>query len=328
MGKRVRPAASDRPLPRVLRAVVIDALQLGVGEQLPTNAHYARTVGGTAGTIQRAMAVLAEQGAVTTTSHGTRGRAVESIDLGRAWALAGLAPVRLLLPPGGPEEVEQLSDALTDELTTVGIPHTVRHERGGARRLDSIADDRADVAVVSAGVLDAAARQLGDVHVRLLGPGTYYGRGRLVSVRRSAELAAVPARVAIDRDSPDHVALTEASYPREGGYTYVDHPFPDVPAAVLRGDVDAGVWHRSHSLIPLDLAGLTCVPLPDRAEAVWSEISAAALVGSASRQELISVLRAILAGPRWSSATSGGADLQSRTRSAAAVAEGASVRRP
>ncbi|MEV5302558.1 MULTISPECIES: YhfZ family protein [Amycolatopsis methanolica group] len=299
MNDRIRPAASDRPLPRVLRAVVIDALQLGVGERLPTNAHYARTVGGTAGTIQRAMATLAEQGAVTTTSHGARGRAVESIDLGRAWALAGLPPVRLLLPPGGPEEVELLSEALTDDLTVAGIPHTVRHQRGGSRRLDSIADDRADVAVVSAGVLEAAARRLGDVHVRQLAPGTYYGRGRLVSVRRAAELAVVPQRVAIDWDSPDHVALTEASYPRAAGYTYVGHPFPDVPAAVLRGDVDAGVWHRSHTLIPLDLAGLACVPLPDRAEVVWSEISAAALVGSARRQELTSVFRAILTDPRW-----------------------------
>lgn len=299
MGQPVHPASSDRPLPRVLRAVVVDALRLGVGAQLPTNAHYARTAGGTAGTIQRAMSTLAEQGAVTTTSHGARGRTVESIDVGRSWALAGLPYIRLLLPPGGPEEVEQLSDALTDELTSAGIPHTVRHQRGGARRLDSVAENRADVAVVSAGVLDAAARRLGDVHVRLLRPGTYYGPERLVAVRRAAEAARTPVRVAIDRDSPDHVALTEAAYPEADGYHYVDHPFPDVPAAVLRGDVDAGVWHRSYSLIPPELAGLACLPLTDRAGAVWSAISAAALVGSGRRQELATVFRSILAGPRW-----------------------------
>ena len=131
MSQGLHPTSSDRPLPRVLRALVVDALQLGVGAQLPTNVHYARTVGGTAGTIQRAMSTLAEQGAVTTTSHGARGRTVESIDLGRSWALAGLPHIRLLLPPGGPEEVEQLSEALTDELTSVGVPHTVRHPPAG-----------------------------------------------------------------------------------------------------------------------------------------------------------------------------------------------------
>jgi YhfZ C-terminal domain len=297
MSQRVGPATSDRPLARVLRAVVVDALARGVGAQLPTNAHYARTVGGTAGTIQRAMGELAEQGAVTTSSHGARGRTVTSIDLGLSWALAGLAPVRFLLPPGGPEEVEKLSDALTDDLTAAGIPHTVRHQRGGARRLDSIADGRADVAIVSAGVLDGAARRLGEVHVRILRPGTFYGPGRLVAVRRAAEVGQTPSRVAIDRDSPDHVALTEAAYPHTGGFVHVDHPFPDVPAAVLRGDVDAGVWHRSHSPIPLDLVGLACTSMPDSAEAVWSAISAATLVGSADRQELASVLRSVLADP-------------------------------
>ena len=50
MGERVRPAAWDRPLPRVLRAIVLDALRLGTGAALPTNAHYLGTVGATAGT--------------------------------------------------------------------------------------------------------------------------------------------------------------------------------------------------------------------------------------------------------------------------------------
>ncbi|GAA3586939.1 hypothetical protein GCM10022222_84540 [Amycolatopsis ultiminotia] len=294
MTQDVRPTASDRPLPRVLRAVVIDALRLGIGERLPTNTHYARTVGGTAGTIQRAMTTLADQGALTTTSHGAGGRTVGSIDLRRAWALAGLDPIRLLLPPGGPEEIEQLSETLTDELTAAGIPHTVRHQRGGARRLDSLGTDRVDVVVVSSGVLDAAAHRVGDdIHVRLLAPGTYYGANQLVSVHRTRDEGTEPHRIAIDRDSPDHVALTEATYPREDGYQYVDHPFPDVPAAVLRGDTDAGIWHRSHSVIPLELAGLTCHQLTAPAETVWSRISAAALVGSGSRPEVKSVLRAI-----------------------------------
>ncbi|MDN5913654.1 MAG: hypothetical protein L0I76_00805 [Pseudonocardia sp.] len=280
--------------------MVVDALRLGVGGRLPTNAHYARTVGGTAGTIQRAMGALADQGAVITSSYGTRGRAIESIDLGRAWALAGLPPIRLLLPPGGPEEVDRLSDALTDDLTAVGVPHTVRHQRGGTRRVDSLGAGRADVAVVSAGVFRAATGRLGvDSPVRLLAPGSYYGPGRLVIVSRTVDAGQRRARVAIDHDSPDHIALTEAAFPTEAGYDHVEHPFPDVPAAVLRGDVDAGIWHRSHSVIPLDLAGLTCLPLPGGAENVWSEISAAALVGDEARQELGSVLRSILTSPPW-----------------------------
>jgi hypothetical protein len=265
---------------------------------MPTNAHYARTVGGTAGTIQRAVSALAEQGALTMTSHGTRGRAVESIDLGRAWAFAGLTPIRLLLPPGGPEEIERLTEALTDDLTAAGIPHTVRHQRGGARRLDSVREGRADVAVLSSGVADTAC-DLERMHLRHLAPGTYYAPDGLVSVQRAVDRGRVPRRIGIDPDSPDHVALTEATYPRRAGHVYVERPFPDVPAAVLRGEINAGIWHRRHSVIPLDLAGLSTERLPECAREVWAGISGATLVGSGDRSELATVMRSILTERRW-----------------------------
>ena len=66
-----------------------------------------------------------------------------------------------------------------------------------------------------------------------------------------------------------------------------------MPAAVLRGDVDAGVWHRSPSVVPLDLAGLACIPLGPAATQVSAEIFAAALVGAPERPELRAVLDAV-----------------------------------
>ena len=69
--------------------------------------------------------MLAEQEALTTTSHGAAGRQIGSLHVGRAWTLAGLAPVRLLLPPSGPVEFDALVDGMTDRLTGLGLPHTV-----------------------------------------------------------------------------------------------------------------------------------------------------------------------------------------------------------
>ena len=299
MGERAdppAPAVLQRPLHQALRAIVVDALRVGVGAPLPTNSHYLRTVGASAGTIQRAMTLLAEQDALTVTSRGPRGRIVDSVDVGRAWNIAGLAPLRLLLPPSGPIEIEVLTESLAGELTALGLPHTIRHQRGGARRIDAIAAGVVDLAVVSAGVLNAAAQRLDLAQTRVFAPGTYYAAGRLVSVSL-ADVRGLPspgARVAIDPDSPDHVLLTEAAYPRADGYRYVECAFPDVPAAVLRRDVDLGIWHLSHTVIPLDLAGLRCTELaaPD-ALGAWRSLSAAALVGSTRRRELASVLAAV-----------------------------------
>jgi hypothetical protein len=285
------------PLQQALHAIVTDALRVGVGASLPTNNQYLHTLGSSAGTVQRAMKLLADQDVLTVTAHGHLGRAVASLDIGAAWHIGGLAPLRLLFPPSGPVEADVLTELLASELSTLGVPHTIHHRRGGARRTDAVAAGHYDLAVVSAGALDDAVRRgvipaSGAAPALVLAPGTYYAPGRLVAVTRTADGPPGPAaRVAIDRDSPDHVALTESAYPPGQGYTYVDCRFPEVPAAVLRRQVDVGIWHLSHSVIPLDLAGLSCTGLEAiSASGDWSTLSAAALVGWPSRGELRSVL--------------------------------------
>nr|WTB28565.1 hypothetical protein OG781_02380 [Streptomyces sp. NBC_00830] len=294
------PSATQRPLDQALRAIVVDALRVGVGAALPTNSHYLRTLSASAGTVQRAMKLLADQGALVTTSRGHLGRTLDSLNIGAAWHIAGLPPLRLLFPPSGPVEIDVLTESLAGELTELGVPHTVHHQRGGARRIDAIAAGDYDLAVVSAGALNAAVQRtdnegLGAAPTLVLTPGTYYAPRRLVSVTRTNDPAPAPeARVAIDPDSPDHILLTESAYPPCHGYTYVHCKFPEVPTAVLRGQVDVGIWHLSHTVIPLDLAGLSCTDMEDLATTTgWRDLSAAALVGWPRRSELTSVLASI-----------------------------------
>lgn len=285
-----------------VRRIVTDALARGTGATLPTNADYLRDHGIGAGTIQRALNLLGERDALHVVSHGHRGRSIRSIDVGQAWQAAGLAPIRLLLPPGGSVEIDVLEHAMAEGLTDLGIPHTVHHSRGGAGRLHSVMAGEHDMAVVSGGVgLDAAGDDGSGLSaaararlVRPLGPGTYYAPGRLAVVRRTADLARTPRRIAIDSQSPDHVALTRTEFPPDSGVVYVETHFPGVPEAVLRGEVDAGIWHLQHSVIPLDLAGLTTDRLtrPASVEA-WQRLSPAVLIGWTGRPELAAVLAAL-----------------------------------
>jgi len=161
-----------------------------------------------------------------------------------------------------------------------------------------------DLAVVSAGAYDGTigsvqgADESGGpegegvaILSRRLESGTYYAEGRLVVVRLAGSDPVGPLRVAIDRGSPDHVVLTDAEFPVDAGHTYVDTPFPSVPAQVLRNAVDVGIWHVTRSIIPLDLAGLATDALStEAAKAAWSELSGAVLIGSPSRPELRSVM--------------------------------------
>ena len=250
MGERVRPAAWDRPLPRVLRAIVLDALRLGIGAALPTNAHYLGTVGATAGTIQRAVAVLAEQEALTTTSHGAAGRQIGSLHVGRAWTLAGLAPVRLLLPPSGPVEIDALVDRITDRLDRARPPS---HREAPARRFPPARRRGRGRRGRRGGVVGGARRaadRLGEVPIRQLGPGTFYAAGAVVSVVRAADpRRGPPASPSIATPPTTHCSPRPHTRPMRATSTS-SVPLPEVPAAVLRGDVDAGVWHRSPSVVP------------------------------------------------------------------------------
>lgn len=289
LGQRLQPAVA---------AIAVEALARGVGGTLPTTSTLQADLGLGAGTVQRALTSLRERGALLTTSRGQLGRVVDRLDVGACWRAAGLAPVRMLLPPAGVVEIEVLAEQLASSITGMGIAHTVRHQRGGAARLRSVAAGTDELAAVSGATwaaLDESNREsIGTA--RPLPPGSYYAPDRIVVVRRTADAGRTGRRrVAVDPESPDHIAFTEAVFGSSSdAVELVEVPFTTVPAAVLRGHVDAGVWHVTRSVIPLDLAGLTLTPvdMPSLSD-VWANASGAVLVATHRRPELRAVLRSL-----------------------------------
>lgn len=285
-------------LHQAVQVIVKDALSRGVNSPMRTNIAFQEAYGVSAGTMQRALALLADRGALEVVSRGHLGRVIRSLDLAQCWQAAGLDPVRLALPPSGPPEADVLADQLAEGLTASGIPHTVKHLPGGAARLAAVRSGAHDLTVVSAGILAHSAHSwpAGDATalLRQFPAGTYYAPGRLVVVRLTHDARDAGLRVAIDENSPDHAALTRTAFPRSAGHAYVPTTFTGVPRAVLTGDVDAGVWHIARSVVPPRLAGLRLDPLTDPATMELARaLSPAVLVGSPSRPELAPVIAAL-----------------------------------
>lgn len=282
----------ERAVQRALRAVAIDALVAGEGGRLPTIAHYQGTLGLGAGTVQEALSILDAAGALTTVARGHLGRSIQSFDIGGLWRLAGLGALRCVLPPPGSLEQRGLVEALVSELDRVGIQQSIVHRRGARLRIECVRTDGSDVATASRGSLarlvDPAASA--DLVTIGLGKDTYYAPDRMrVISRDNWDSSTVPekTRVAIDRDSWDQVELTEAEFPPELGYQYVEWSFPRAPVAVARGIADVAVWHKMELLIPLELAGLTSRSLRrPEALAVRESLSEAILLMPSSRPEL------------------------------------------
>ena len=294
-----RPSSGGQTgLGSALRVIALDALAKGPGATLVKNSTLRDDLGFSAGTIQRALDVLADRGALRTVSRGHLGRRIEEVDVGECWQSAGLDPLRVVLSPGGAIEMDVLETVLAEELTNLGIAHTVQHQRGGAPRLHSIANGSNDLTVVSAGTFEGVRAQSGGEWQgveRALSAGTYYAPDRLVVLRRRTDVTAgSEARlVAIDRTSFDHEALTLAEF-AEGPVEFMEVPFTEVPAYVHAGVVDAGVWHVTRSAIPPVQAGLALLPFErPRGRAVRDALSAAVVVGWQGRTEIRSVLDAL-----------------------------------
>lgn len=285
-------------LQSAIRAIVLDALAKGPGATLTKNTDLRTTLGVSAGTAQRALDVLAERGALRTVSRGHLGRRIEEVSVGECWQAAGLSPLRVTLSPGGAIEMDALESTLGEELTAAGIPHTVSHLPGGMVRASAVAAGTHDLTVISSGTLESyqgAAESAWPGPSRALGPGTYYAPGRVVAVWRAQESSTTtPRNVAVDPTSPDHVALTTAEFASGRSISMMEVPFPDVPAYVLAGLVDAGVWHIANSAIPVELAGLRLEPLRAvQSKIVLGQLSRAVLAGSGRRPEILSVIDAI-----------------------------------
>ena len=282
-----------------VRKIVTDALAGGVGSTLPTNVQYHTSNGFTAGSIQRAIELLRERGALEIESRGPLGRVIDSIDIGQCWQAAGLGPVDLLIPPAGLIELDVLAEHATRWLTQNGIPNAILHGHGGHNRLASVATGEHDLAVVSKSTFTMVRpSQLnspaGLSLVRELDLNTFYGPSRVIVVRRAGEGSTVPRRVAIDRSSPDHVALTNAEFSPGSAFEFVDIVFPRTLAWVRTGRVDAAIWHVTRTDVPLELAGFETTEMEHVSPAsVGIDTSRAVMIASPSRPELASVLQAI-----------------------------------
>ena len=280
-----------------VRAIVLDAMSKRPGDTLTKNDDFRAALGVGVGTVQRALDLLADRGALRTVSRGHLGRRIEAVDPGQCWQAAGLPPIRISLSPPGSVEINSLEETLGDELVRLGVPHTVRHVRGGNRRLEQLNSGDFDLTVVSAGTFDGLVGSWASTPAmisRQLDAGTYYAPERLLVLTAGRRADHELLRIAIDRESFDHEALTLAQFPPGPGRQYLEVPYPEVPAFVLAGLADAGIWHVTRSAVPLGMAGLTSRPMAGAdAAATRDRLSGATIAGWAGRPELVAVLESL-----------------------------------
>lgn len=266
---------------RSVQLLAEDMLGRAAGNRIPTTIEYQKQLGVGSGTVQKAMAILENSGAVTLSRHGHLGTRLLEQDEGVLWSVSGRGQVRLVLHPPGAIDGFGLLQGLHTEFDELSVPLDVRYLQGGEARAELVTDGTVDLAVLSASAAGSLRRGLSrKLRTVELGAGIYYAPGSLSVVRRaSGPKRPRRLRVAIDRASHDHEVLTEAEFPPGSKHAYVDCPYPEVLTALLEDRIDAGVWHNTLLPVPLAAMGLTVAPLTStRVDEVIDSVSEAVLL--------------------------------------------------
>lgn len=278
-----------------VRALALDILCRGLGSRLATNVQYQESLEVGSGTVQKALQWLARAGVVALQARGHQGTYITDLDFGGLWRVAGLGELWISMTQPGAVEAHGLAQGLAEEAHRLGVPLVFEYVRGAQERTNRVLKGNATAVVLSCG----AATSIGvssrhrSLDVLDLGPHTYYAQSSVVVIApRGAQRP--PERIAIDRASYDHEQLTLAEFPPEDGYHYVECDFPGVPAAVLEGLADAGIWHRLSLLIPMRLLGLeTALPHRPATLRTVKQLSNAQVLWRADRPEVAAFFRLV-----------------------------------
>lgn len=276
-------------------ALALDILCRGLGQRLATNVQYQEQLNVGSGTVQKALQSLTRAGAVSLKARGHQGTFITDLDVGALWRTATIGELKISMTAPGAIEAHGLAQGLSGEARRLGIPIVFEYVRGAEVRTRRVLGRSASAAVLSCGAAKSirVSAQSKILDVIDLGAHTYYYANSFVVISRPAAIHP-PTRIAIDSASYDHEKVTFAEFPSDERYEYVECDFSSIPAVVLEGRADAGVWHRRSLLIPLRLLDLEVRSLARPAALRTVEhLSNAQILWRTDRPEIAAFLRLV-----------------------------------
>ncbi|NLU75073.1 GntR family transcriptional regulator [Streptomyces sp. HNM0575] len=245
------------------------------------------------GTVQAALQLLEEAGAVETKARGHLGTFLVHSDRAILWRLAGLGTLLAAMPLPYSHRYEGLATGLRAAFERAGAPFAITFMRGASTRLGALLDGKADLVVLSRFAADRVAEEHPVELVWDLGPGTYVGSHGLL-LRRGARLEAEGLRVAVDSSSEDLRMLAARAFQGREDVEWVEASYMQLRGLFAQGRVDATVWNldevRDHlgpdvEVLPLD---------EEIARELASRNSSAALIGRAGETPALDAVRTSL----------------------------------
>jgi len=243
------------------------------------------------GSVSTALNDLQALGAVKILNRGHLGSTVTELSWGALWNVIEQGPLVIALTLPMHSRFEGLATGLKMAFEKCGIEAYLIFIRGSTTRLKALKENRCHVTALS-GL--AAEEHCGteDEIVLELPPGSWVSQYCLFYRTLEPE-GGRPLRVAVDRDSSDHIQLTELVFAGRR-IEYKVGSYVQISRLLKNGEVDATVWTIDQADAFLG-AGVQCEPVPAQVmERVGTKSTSAAFVARAGNATVRAIFKAAI----------------------------------
>ncbi|MFI7243679.1 GntR family transcriptional regulator YhfZ [Streptomyces qinglanensis] len=273
------------------RQLALLLLEYEPERRLPRVRDFAEELGCGNGTVQGALRLLEEAGAIETAARGHLGTFLVRSDRSILWRLSGLGTLLAAMPLPYSRRYEGLATGLRAAFDDAGTPFGITFMRGAGSRATALLEGKADLVVLSRYAADRLIEEYPeDLSLVVdLGPTTYVG-AHGVLLREGASLDAPGLRVAVDHASEDQRLLAERAFAGRADVEWIECSYMQLLDLLVQDEADATVWNLDEVQGRLG-EGIEVLPLGDEiARDLSLRNSSAAVIG---RAESVAALHAI-----------------------------------
>lgn len=209
------------------------------GSRLPTVSEYAARLGVGLGTVQRALRMLEEGGAIELEARGRLGTYLTAIDRARLWETSQSGLLLGLMPLPYTRRYEGLATGLRASMAELEIPFSIAFMSGAHTRIKAL-EPTGSFAIVSklaAGRMTERRRRIREVID--FGPGSFVEGHCLVWAPKARRRR---PRIGIDLESLDQVEFARREFGEDA--ELLDVPYLQVVEQLRSGAFDVTIWAR------------------------------------------------------------------------------------
>ncbi len=216
------------------------------GTRIPTVSELNERIGLARGTIQNALKMLTEKGAVELYSRGAMGTFLKKKNMRQLLDFAGIDSIVGAMPLPYSVRYEGLATGLISGVENVyDLPVSLAYMRGAECRISMVLAERYDFAIVSRMAAEQVIREkkLPLKIIKSFGPQSYLGAHVLLFHDKDRHEIQDGMKVGIDRDSIDQMKLTK-DVCKGHKVEFVPMNYNQITKAIKDGYIDAAVWNE------------------------------------------------------------------------------------